>query len=99
MGGRPRPDEPPSLVTGTVVNRGNSTSSSIRLGFYLSSDAVINFNDLLIGTCNFPSGISTAQSGSCTAALNVPAGIGAGTYFLGAIVDDSMNEADSGQSM
>ena len=85
-------------VTGTFINKGSSTTSSFRVGFYLSIDTIITINDLLIGSCNFTNGLSSGQSGTCTGALSVPAGIAAGSYYLGAIIDDTMIVSESDET-
>ena len=66
-----------------------------RVGYYLSSDAIINVNDRLIGTCSFASGLLAGQSGTCAASSTIPANVTAGTYYLGAIVDDGFTVVES----
>ena len=84
------------VVTVVARNKGNLTAQPFRLGFYLSSDAVINFGDLLIGTCFYSGGLSAGQSIPCTTPVGIPAGITPGSYYLGAIADDNVriNESD-----
>lgn len=77
------------IASATVVNRGPGIAMPFRVGFYLSGDTEINGADLLIGTCTFSSGLAAGESISCVGTLDVPAQLAAGTYQLGAIVDDA----------
>ncbi|MEP7156970.1 MAG: CARDB domain-containing protein [Betaproteobacteria bacterium] len=86
----------PITVVVTARNKGTLTAQPFRLGFYLSSDTVINTSDLLIGTCFYSGGLSAGQSIPCTMAVTLPAGISPGSYYIGAIADDNLliNESD-----
>lgn len=85
-------------VTASAANNGAGATSSFRMGFYLSGDAVITANDVLIGTCNFPGGLPAGQSSTCAGLVSIPAGIAAGAYNLGAIVDDTSVISESNES-
>ena len=85
-------------VSAAIANKGSGTTSTFRVGFYLSTDNAINVSDYLIGSCNFASGLLTGQSGTCEGSLNVPASIAAGTYYLGAIIDDTLTVSESDES-
>ena len=79
----------------TVRNSGDLTAGSFRVAFYLSDDATVDEADLLLGWRTVPSLAAGADS-SGTTQLFVPAGTAAGTWTLGAIVDDldAVNESD-----
>jgi subtilase family serine protease len=83
-------------ITYTVENAGteNDNSSSISLGFYLSTDNTIALNDILIGTAaitGLNAGASTPGSGSFT----VPGNTQAGTYYVGIYIDNNDIVAES----
>ncbi len=85
-------------LNASVRNNGSGTAPPFRVGFYLSSDSVINAADLLISTCNFASGLAAGQSNSCSGVAAIPSGITAGTYHLGAIVDDILAISESNET-
>lgn len=83
-------------VQDTVENGGDlSTSSLFRVGYYLSSDGEVTTDDLLLGS-RFVSGLPEGQSSSGTQQFALPAGLAAGSYTVGAIVDDlsAVEESD-----
>ncbi|ABS26527.1 CARDB domain-containing protein [Anaeromyxobacter sp. Fw109-5] len=74
-------------VTDTVTAQaGGADAGAFRVGFYLSEDAVITTSDLRIGE-RVVNGLAAGSSSSGTTSIAVPAGLGGGTYHLGAIVD------------
>jgi subtilisin family serine protease/subtilase family serine protease len=86
-------------VTGTLVNQGvgalgslsdmaRLVAGTIRVGFYLSSNATITANDTRIGTVtlsSIPAGASVPLSVSAL----IPAGLARGSYYIGVIADDT----------
>ena len=85
-------------VTATAANNGAGTTSPFRMGFYLSGDTILNTSDLLIGTCSFNNGLAAGQSSTCAGLVNIPAGIAAGAYNLGAIIDDTSVISESNET-
>ena len=85
-------------VTGTIVNQGvgafgslgdlaRQTIGTIRVGFYLSTNATITANDTRIGTVTLtsvPAGTSVPLSVSAL----IPGNLAPGTYYIGVIADD-----------
>jgi hypothetical protein len=77
----------PIDVAVTVANVGARKSPPSRLGFYLSTDSAILPDDLSIGgPCEVPP-LSPGATVSCRGELLLPF-VPAGTYHVGAIVDD-----------
>lgn len=82
----------------TIENIGNGTSGFTYIGYYLSTNTVINTNDYLIGTDYVPSlapGSTSSESLSLTiSSLNVPNG----SYYLGIIADYSALRNESNEN-
>ncbi len=58
------------------------------IGFYLSINSTISTSDYLLGSLATPSlAPSGYTSGTYTATITLPAGWGAGSYYIGAVVD------------
>lgn len=75
------------LTLRTVLeNLGSTNTFNIRLGYYLSTDPVIEATDLLIGDVRFDLAFEGATD--FDAALDLPADLAAGTYYVGSIYDD-----------
>jgi hypothetical protein len=76
-------------VSMTVVNQGTAAAGAFRVAFYLSTDATITTSDVSTGQgCNYPSGLPSGGSNTCTGPVSIPSTVAPGTYFLGAIADD-----------
>ena len=65
-----------------VIDKG----SRIEVGIYLSANDSITSADLLVGTATF-STLTAGASVPLTANVTLPAGLPAGTYYIGAIAD------------
>ena len=72
-------------VNSTVSNTGTSSTYSFYVGFYLSTDNVIDTNDILVGyrSLNLMGGTSSTVDSS----IVIPSTVATGTYYLGAIAD------------
>ena len=87
-------------VTGTVKNQGvgafgalsdqdsGKIGATISVGFYLSTNATITANDRRIGTISLSS-VPAGSSIPLTLSALIPANLGPGTYYIGAIADDT----------
>lgn len=87
-------------VTGTVKNQGvgafgalsdqdsGKIGATISVGFYLSTNATITANDRRIGTTSLSS-VPAGSSIPLTLSALIPANLGPGTYYIGAIADDT----------
>ena len=78
----------------TVSTTARNTSSydspagiSFRVGIYLSTDSTITTADTLIGTRTISS-LAAGATDTADTTVSIPTSISAGSYFLGAIVDD-----------
>ncbi|MCF6212223.1 MAG: S8 family serine peptidase [Gammaproteobacteria bacterium] len=84
-------------VTYTIHNAGGSpTDSGSWVGIYLSSDATITTADTRIRSryiYNIPGGSSYTR----TIAATIPANLTVGTYYLGAIADDTDLQTESNE--
>jgi len=85
-------------VNDTVSNLGaSSTGSYVYMGYYLSTDAVVDTTDLYVGnrsTYNLAGGASNSGTGTVT----VPSTLAPGTYYLGVIADYNDNYTESDES-
>lgn len=80
----------------TVRNQGYLSAGNFRVGFYFSTDSLITTSDVYSGYCSF-SGLSAGYSTSCSVNIGVPSSLSPGTYYLGAIVDDWNQVAESNE--
>ena len=72
----------------TVANQGtSSTSSTVHVNMYLSTDANITTSDTSLGSWQTSGGLSGGWSISKTFWKSVPSSLAPGTYYIGAIVD------------
>lgn len=79
--------------TVSTTARNNSSydtpaGTSFRVGIYLSTDNTITTADTLIGSRTISSGIVGGGTDTADTTVTIPTSISAGSYFLGAIVDD-----------
>lgn len=95
---------PPTGTTGQPVrlsvqvrNQGTATASAFRLGYYLSTDSLITRSDIQVGTCNFPS-LGVEVSATCSGNVTLPLTLAPGTYFVGAIADDTDQVRESDEN-
>lgn len=80
-------------VEDQVTNLGLASSSTVRVAVYLSSDAAITTNDVLLGFHELsPLGVGVGSSRSLS--MPVPGGIAPGSYRVGLWVDDLNTEPE-----
>ena len=97
-------------LTGTVKNQGVGSFgalgdldgppvNTVRVGFYLSSNTTITANDTRIGSVSLTS-IPAGASIPLTVSATIPSTLAAGTYFIGAIADDTgrLRESNEGNN-
>ncbi len=87
----------PVRITVEIQNQGTAAAGAFRLGTYLSVDSVITRTDIQIGTCNFP-GLAVDASSTCGGNVTLPATLAPGTYYVGAIVDDTDQVRESDEN-
>ncbi|HKW40420.1 MAG TPA: CARDB domain-containing protein [Gemmatimonadales bacterium] len=98
------PGQQVQLSAWTITNQGtgdlNSASGTIRNGFYLSTDTTITTADVLLDVNNNTNGVLHAgqsfQWGAPT--LTIPVNTAPGTYYIGILVDDLNQAAESNES-
>ena len=73
-------------VSESVTNIGLGTSGTAEVGFYLSADATVTTDDLLIGIRGL-SALGIGESSSVSSSFAIPAGTPGGDYHVGAIAD------------
>ncbi len=76
-----------------VTNLGLAPSSTVRVSVYLSSDAAITTNDVLLGFHEL-SPLSVGVGSSRSLSMPVPGGIAPGSYRVGLWVDDLNTEPE-----
>jgi len=74
------------VLRSVIENLGTVNHFNVRFGYYLSSDAVIEPSDLLIADVRFDLAFEDAQD--FDAAVDMPADLAAGQYYVGSIFDD-----------
>ncbi len=88
-------------ISGTrleVRNQSPTAAGSFRIGYYLSSDAAISTGDIdTQWFCAATNGLAPGASFVCTGEIGIPAGIAAGTLYLGAYVDNQGEVAESNE--
>jgi subtilase family serine protease len=84
-------------VTSAVANEGSLASGASRLGVYLSDDAEITIDDVLLCERDVDELEPGSDSRAATVAA-VPAGIAPGSYRLGVIADSGAVEAESDET-
>ena len=80
-----------------VTNLGLAPSSTVRVSVYLSSDAAITTNDMLLGFHEL-SPLSVGAGSSSSLSMPVPGGIAPGSYQVGLWVDDLNTEPELNES-
>jgi subtilase family serine protease len=84
-------------ITSAIRNQGTADAGAFRLGYYLSTDATITTGDIQLGTCSYTALAAGANSG-CAGPLLFPATLAPGRYYLGVIVDDQNQVAESNET-
>ncbi|MFD2787788.1 CARDB domain-containing protein [Hymenobacter rubripertinctus] len=80
-----------------IVNQGNSTATSSDVGYYLSTDAVLSANDVLLG--NSPGGVIYANNySSRSATLTIPGTTAPGSYYVLFVADYQNKVAETNEN-
>lgn len=81
-------------MTGTTAaarNQGGAAVTPFRVGFYLSTSPSMTTSTVYTGSaCTGPSGLAAASTFNCNIAVNMPAGLTPGTWYLLAMADDQI---------
>lgn len=87
-------------MTWEVTNVGGQAAPSFDIGFYLSSDPVVDPLDTLVGTVSWPS-LAVGGLASGTSSFAIPPGTVPGSYTLGMIADpaNAVAESDDGNNV
>jgi hypothetical protein len=81
-----------------VVNQGNGPSNAADVGFYLSPDSTITAADTRLGGLSIPV-LGPAKADTVGSQIvPIPLPVAPGTYYLGALVDDSGKTAESDEA-
>ncbi|GGG29882.1 CARDB domain-containing protein [Hymenobacter glacieicola] len=84
-------------VSSYITNTGNAVATNATVGYYLSSNTVLDANDVLIG--NSPGGsLSGNASSNRYASLTVPANTAVGTYYLLFVADYLNQETETNET-
>jgi subtilase family serine protease len=75
-------------ATELARNLGTFSAGSFRVGIYLSANNVITKSDVLLGSRSVD-GLAIGDGSGAASDLVLPAGLSPGTYFVGAIADDT----------
>lgn len=86
------------LLTASVQNQGTVNAGPFRMGIYLSLDNKLTSSDILLGSCDYPSGLAAGTSSTCSMPVTLPSGLTAGSYLLGAIADDKAKVSESNEA-
>lgn len=86
-----------SLTNVVAAGTSGGNAGAFTVGLYLSTDSTITSSDTLIGSRSVASLASGATSSAATT-VTVPAGLAAGTYYIGAIADSANVVKESNES-
>ena len=81
------PGEQFQVVT-RVTNEGDLSAGPFWVGIYLSTDATIGPDDVLLGERHLIGGLSAGFSNVASAPVTIPQGQPEGTYYVGAFADN-----------
>jgi len=94
------PSVPAQVVRGGTVTftqwrvrNDGSAAGAFSVGFFLSTDAEITSEDILLGQASRPGGLAAGAETSGTNTVPVPVDLNCGTFFVGILADDE-NEVD-----
>lgn len=76
-------------ITRRITNLRANPARPFQAGVFLSTDPIIDGNDMRLETLDFSNGLS-GDDGPTTTALTLPAGLADGTWYVGIIVDETM---------
>jgi trimeric autotransporter adhesin len=82
----------------TVYNAGNTVSSTSTAGYYLSTNTVLDVNDVPLGTSNVGAVLQGTTAVVASKNLTMPANTVAGTYYLIVKTDDANAIAESNEN-
>ncbi|MEM1451295.1 MAG: CARDB domain-containing protein [Planctomycetota bacterium] len=93
------PGETFQVVT-RVANAGNASTTPFRVGVYLSTDAVVTTDDVLLGDRFVPFGLGAGFASVASAPVTIPASTPEGDYTIGVVADwqgvvDESDETDN----
>ena len=95
---------PTSVVAGggtyassSVYNQSGSTASSSNMGYYLSTNAVLDASDVLLGN-TYGYALGVGQSSGHYTTLTVPLGTTAGSYYVLFVADPNNAVAESNET-
>ncbi len=74
-------------LTDTVRNEGILPAGAFRVAFYVSTNPLVTTGDIFVASRSV-SGLAVGDSSTGITPITLPPGLGAGSYFLGAIADD-----------
>jgi subtilase family serine protease len=86
-------------VSDTTKNQGSGPADPSTTAFYLSTNAVVDVDDVLLGTRAVP-GLAAGATSSGSTVLGIPAGTATGTYYVvaRADADDVVAETQEGNN-
>jgi hypothetical protein len=84
-------------VSASIANQGNASATAYRVGWYVSTDATITTADVFTGwTCDH-AGLSVGATDTCSGPIGIPSTLSVGAYYVGAIVDDQGQVAETNE--
>jgi subtilase family serine protease len=81
-----------------VTNISAADAGAYQVGYYLSSNDLITTGDTHFAFCDETTGLVAGATTGCVGPVPLPASLTAGTYYLGAIVDDLGQVGESDES-
>lgn len=77
------------------IGTDNDTTSTVEIGFFMSSDEMIEITDLILGS-DLISGLDAGEEYTGSLNLTIPQDTGSGLFYLGMYIDvnDNVNETD-----
>ena len=87
----------PMYLSCSIVNQGNATASSSSVGFYFSTDAVLDAADQLL-TSQYGPALAPPYYSSRYGTAAVPAGVAPGTYYVLFVADYQNQVAETNEA-
>ena len=84
-------------ITNSIKNQGYATARNFYVALYLSIDTTITSADTLIGF-RLVSSLIAGGGNTVVSSVQIPPTLAAGTYYIGAIVDDANDVVEIGET-
>jgi len=85
-------------IADTVTNEGLASTFDFYVGLFLSTDTTITTSDIFLTRRYVSGGLAGEASNSANTAVFIPSNLAPGTYYIGAIADESSNQTEGDEN-